>query len=389
MFVSTDGCRQSITWEVLLEKSLKMADFLVESGVARDEVVGISMPTCPEWLYILFGSMLAGMASVSVVFTYNDGSDVIALMQRIRTCSVLFLDPEDDESHWNIMRGLIDTIESDGTITDTKLMGLKRVVFRHPPTDLPNGKTIEQILMSDIKRQTLPEVHESDTTYLFQSSGSTGVPKLVVHTHKSVLCYIRYIHETIYPQDSILFNDRPFMWVGGFPFTVVTGQKRVTTPSVYTSTMQHLTFLVDVVKKERCTISIILPPLILPLMKMKVSSSFSLPSNRSALFFPLPVSPLIPPFPALSVRFCGICRRQYHYDFNTVFRKLCYVFCAKPKEVDPIKLNFSMTNKCFDTTQIYNLQRSIKINWTRALAIGISFLSIENISTRYNILLAQ
>ena len=36
--------------------------------------------------------------------------------------------------------------------------------------------------------------------------------------------------------------------------------------------------------------------------------------------------------------FCEICRRQCHYEFNTVFQKSCIVFCAKPKEVYPIKL---------------------------------------------------
>ena len=45
--------------------------------------------------------------------------------------------------------------------------------------------------------------------------------------------------------------------------------------------------------------------------------------------------------------FGGICQRQCHYEFNTVFRKSCNVLCAKPKEVDPIKLNFSMKTKCF------------------------------------------
>ena len=56
-------------------------------------------------------------------------------------------------------------------------------------------------------------------------------------------------------------------------------------------------------------------------------------------------------FPSSTHSFCGICRRQCHYEFNTVFRKSCNIFCAKPKEVDPIKVNFSMTNTCFDTTQ--------------------------------------
>ena len=34
--------------------------------------------------------------------------------------------------------------------------------------------------------------------------------------------------------------------------------------------------------------------------------------------------------------FCGICRRQCHYEFNTAFQKSCIVFCAKPKEEYPI-----------------------------------------------------
>ena len=42
--------------------------------------------------------------------------------------------------------------------------------------------------------------------------------------------------------------------------------------------------------------------------------------------------------------FSGICRIQRRCEFNALFQKSCIVFCAKPKEVDPIKLNFSVTN---------------------------------------------
>ena len=38
--------------------------------------------------------------------------------------------------------------------------------------------------------------------------------------------------------------------------------------------------------------------------------------------------------------------------------------CEKAKEVNPIKINFSFTNKCFDSNQIYDNQRGVKINWT-------------------------
>ena len=70
--------------------------------------------------------------------------------------------------------------------------------------------------------------------------------------------------------------------------------------------------------------------------------------------------------------------KQCHYECNTVFRKSCNVFCAKQKEVNPIKLYFCVINKRFHSTQTYDYQRSFEI-----------FFLIETISARYNILLAQ
>ena len=51
------------------------------------------------------------------------------------------------------------------------------------------------------------------------------------------------------------------------------------------------------------------------------------------------------------------------------FNKSCIVFCAKPKEAGPIKLNFYITNKRFGN----DLQQSIKILWVTAWVIGIPF----------------
>ena len=59
-----------------------------------------------------------------------------------------------------------------------------------------------------------------------------------------------------------------------------------------------------------------------------------------------------------------------------------------PKEVDPINLKFCMTNTCFDSTQIYNQQCNIDINWIRISIIGILFF-IENIQSCYIIPLPQ
>ena len=88
------------------------------------------------------------------------------------------------------------------------------------------------------------------------------------------------------------------------------------------------------------------------------------PSNKTCHV----LSPFVYFLPGIEIHFCGIFQRQCHYEFIT---KSCILFCAKWKEVNPDEPSFSMTNKCFDSTQIYNLQWSIKMNWIRASIIGI------------------
>ena len=48
-----------------------------------------------------------------------------------------------------------------------------------------------------------------------------------------------------------------------------------------------------------------------------------------------------------------------HYEFNTVFRKSCIVFCAKPKEVDPIKLISHYDKKSVSITLKYIINNSV------------------------------
>ena len=90
------------------------------------------------------------------------------------------------------------------------------------------------------------------------------------------------------------------------------------------------------------------------------------------------------------VHFCGICRRQCHYEFNTVFLKSCIIFCAKSKEEDPIKLislrqiSLSIALKC-----IINNVQCVKINRIRASMIATLSFFIENVYNCYIVLLLQ
>ena len=97
-----------------------------------------------------------------------------------------------------------------------------------------------------------------------------------------------------------------------------------------------------------------------------------------------------PPLPHLAsfFDFCGICWRQCHYEFNTVFWKSCIICCAKLKEVDPIIL-ISLQQVSLSIAIKYIKQQRVKINRIRAsLSATLSFFN-ENVYNRYIVLLAQ
>ena len=85
--------------------------------------------------------------------------------------------------------------------------------------------------------------------------------------------------------------------------------------------------------------------------------------------------------------FCGICRRQCHYEFNRSFPKSCIVFCTKPKEVDPIKL-ISLRQISVSIALKYVINNSVLKRIRSSMMASLSFF-IEIIFNHYIILLAQ
>ena len=80
------------------------------------------------------------------------------------------------------------------------------------------------------------------------------------------------------------------------------------------------------------------------------------------------------------INFLGICRRQCHYEFNTVFWKSCIVFCAKPNEVDPIKL-ISLRQISLSITLKYIINNSLW-KWTES---GHRWLQLSLFSLKMSI----
>lgn len=246
---------------------------LTFSGVKPREFVAINIRPCPEWLYLAFGVMFAGARIAPISFTYTDGSDLIALMNKLETCSMLAFDPGDDFENLRIVKQFVQHFRNDGSAKSSHIPSLRYLLGHGISGQTSSIKTIGSLLSEDLKEVKLPTLHPEEIFVVFQTSGSTGIPKVVAHTHFSFMILRKLIPNLDKIDENSSFNDRPFNWMGGFPNTVIYGQKRVTISGFGQPAADELGRVFEIIRQEKCNFAVSLPPRISEMIKRKVTHS--------------------------------------------------------------------------------------------------------------------
>ena len=271
VFLNNDGSRNAVTFGQLYEKSCTLAKSFISLGVKKDEFVAVCLRSCPEWLYATFGAIMAGARPIGLSFTYIDGSDVVAMMEKLQTCSAIILDPGIDEDNWNIFTKLISELDEEGHVTSSLMPYMRYVICRTKPNTSIKVLTLAEMMTKEHQFINLPSLEPDDIVALFQTSGSTGFPKACAHTHSSIISGVSNYASTLLDTTSVVYNDRPFTWAGGFPWNVVSGETRVTRSGFGEPPKNIVGFLFNVIRKENCEQIVALPPLFNSLLDRQVS----------------------------------------------------------------------------------------------------------------------
>ncbi len=180
--------RREITWEVFNEKANRLANLLQQNGVGKGKKVAILLMNCIDWLPIYFGILKAGALAVPLNYRYS--SDEIDYCLSLAQADVLIFGTE--------FVGRVEAV-ADKISRSCHLiyMGAGCPVFADDYNDL----------ISECSGM-FPEctLTEEDEAAIYFSSGTTGFPKAILHTHRSLIhsCRVEQAHHGQTREDCFL-----------------------------------------------------------------------------------------------------------------------------------------------------------------------------------------
>jgi acyl-CoA synthetase (AMP-forming)/AMP-acid ligase II len=219
-FLVTDD--ETLTFSEADTASLELAEALLASGVGKGTRVGILFPNCAQWLISWLAAARIGALTIPLS-TFAPGGELARLLRHtdvqvlLMGRSIAGRDLVERIEH--ALPGLID----GGTeIAEPAAPYLRRIHVwpdceRSWATPWPRAKSVVSLASS-----AEDEVVPADDLVVVTTSGTTALPKSVVHTHGSLVrhAYILARHRGVTSADRI-YSPMPFFWVGGLTMVVL------------------------------------------------------------------------------------------------------------------------------------------------------------------------
>ena len=232
--------RREITWNVFNEKANRFANALKARGIGKGDKVAILLMNSIEWLPIYFGILKTGALAVPLNFRY--APDEIKYCLELAEVDVLVFGPE--------FIGRVEEIADEISVNRLLIFagyGCPSFADDYYEMTVECSSVFPKI-----------ELTEDDDAAIYFSSGTTGFPKAILHTHRALMhsCKVEQAHHSQTHEDVFLcipplyHTGAKMHWFGSF----LVGAKSVILKGTSPET------ILRAVSEEGCTIVWLLVP---------------------------------------------------------------------------------------------------------------------------------
>ncbi|WP_417728757.1 acetate--CoA ligase [Roseovarius sp.] len=210
---------QHITYKELHAQTCKMANVLKSMGVGKGDRVVIYLPMIPEAAYAMLACARIG-AIHSIVFA---GFSPDALGARINGCDAKVVITADHAPRGGRKTKLKDNV-NQALLHDTS--DVKCLVVQRTGDQVAWRRDLDFWWHEEAEKVSADcppeEMNAEDPLFILYTSGSTGMPKGVVHTTGGYLTYASMTHEYIfdYHEGDIYWCTADVGWVTGHSYIV-------------------------------------------------------------------------------------------------------------------------------------------------------------------------
>lgn len=174
----THKYRKEMTWRVFDEKANQFANLLLKRGVKRDDKIAVLLMNCIEWLPVYFGVLKSGAIAVPLNFRYT--ADEIQYCLKLSNASMLIFGPEFTDRVEKIKDAVPD-------------LNTRFFVGENCPGF---AESYEGLIASCPTSAPSVPIKDSDNAAIYFSSGTTGFPKAILHSHEALMfsCAVEQNH---------------------------------------------------------------------------------------------------------------------------------------------------------------------------------------------------